>query len=90
MLGLKQDWELEAPERCLALEDAPVRLPHDGLNLRRGRHCAVHVMLEQGFQLGTAFRIPVLFGRDPGPVHHRERIGEFGNRGQVFDGWKRF
>ena len=59
----------------------------DSMSLRADRRrlgqVAIHVMLKEPLQFRPAFRHPVLFRRHLCSVHHRERIGERRDDGEV-------
>ena len=65
---------------CLAAHEAPV-FARDGERLvtRPGGHRAVHVVLEQGLQLGTAAPRPLFRARDGLAVEADQGVGQIGS-----------
>src|SRR5205823_12090397 len=71
-------------QRRLAAEGLAVFVFHFPRQRQRdARQRAIHVMLEQRQQLGAALLLPVLRGRDPRAIAHRERVRHFFGRGEL-------
>ncbi len=70
-------------ERGLAVERFRILVLDLGANRQRRRQIAVHVILEQLFQLGASLIGPLPLARDALTVEHHERIGQVRLRRQL-------